>query len=83
MLYIAYGACGVIAVLMLLCIGAVLGWKLRGTYDLHTRRIAEDTRTEAQKQQFREEQEAFESMMSYNVDMAYGLDNSLEKMFKE
>lgn len=83
MLYIAYGALGVIAVLVLLGIGAVLGWTLKSTYDAHTRKVAEDTRTDEQKRQFKEDQEAFEAMMHYNTDIAYGLDNSLEKMFKE
>jgi hypothetical protein len=83
MTYVLYGAAGILAVLLLLAGGVLLGWKLKGVYEQHTRQTAEDTRTEEQKRQVRQEQAAFEAMMHYNIDTAYGQDKTLESLIKE
>ena len=45
---ILYGSIGVIAVLVLLFIGAFLGWKLRVAYDKHNRKVVREGVTEEQ-----------------------------------
>lgn len=74
-----YGCFGVLAVLALLCIGAFLGWKLRIAYDRHNRRVVQEGVTEEQLRQFRMDQEAFDAMMNYSTEVAYGLPTAKPK----
>lgn len=82
MMNIVYGAVGVIAVLLLLCIGAIIGWKARIAFEEHNRKVIRQELTEEERKKFQAEQEAFDAMINYNVDMAYGNPKSLEELAK-
>ena len=73
MTYFVYGCLGVLAVLALLSIGAFLGWRLRVAYDRHNRKVVQEGVTEEQLKRFRMDQEAFDAMMNYSTEVAYGL----------
>lgn len=72
MTHIIYGAVGVIAVLLLLISGAVIGWKARVSYEAHNRKVVEHHRTEEEKALLEAQQKEFDAMMSYSSDIAYG-----------
>lgn len=80
MLYALYGAVGITAVLLLLALGCAIGWKLRKAWEAHTRRAVADEASEEERRAMKAEQQAFESMLNYNMDTAYGLNMSLEEM---
>lgn len=73
MIYLFYGAVGTLAVLGLLACGFLIGWKANTAFVRHSRRRAEEEITEEQKREFAAQQQAFESMLSYNIDTAYGM----------
>jgi hypothetical protein len=81
--YIIYGAVGVIAVLLLFITGTYTGWRLRVAYEKHNRKVVHESLTEEQKQRYRQDQQAFETMLNYNPDMAYGIATSVEDLLKE
>ena len=83
MTYVIYGAAGVLAVLLLLLIGAFVGWKLHIAFEKHNRRVVAEELTEEQKRQFRADQEAFDAMVNYSVEQAYGLPTSLGDLAKK
>jgi len=83
MTYILYGAVGVIAVLLLFMAGAYTGWRLRIAYEKHNRKVVHESMTEEQKQRFQQDQQAFEMMLNYNPDMAYGRVASVSDLLKE
>lgn len=78
-----YGAIGVLAVLMLLSIGAFLGWKVRSAYDRHNRKVVREGVTEEQIRRFHADQEAFTAMMNYSPEIAYDLPVAKEELRKE
>lgn len=79
MIYLVYGAGGILTVLALLAAGAVLGWRANDAFGrYHARRAAEEA-TEEQLRQFAAQQQAFESMLSYNQDTAYGVSTGLSE----
>ena len=80
---IIYGAIGVIAVLALLCIGAILGWRGRTAYDKHNRKVVREGVTEEQIRRFHADQEAFSAMINYSPETAYGLPSAQDKPRKE
>ena len=80
---ILYGSIGVIAVLVLLFIGAFLGWKLRVAYDQHNRNVVREGVTEEQIRRFHADQEAFSAMINYSPETAYGLPSAQDKPRKE
>lgn len=80
MTYVLYGAVGVIVVLLLLCFGFLLGWKARVAWVKHTRRAAADEATEEELRNLKAEQKAFEGMLNYNLETAYGMNVSLEEL---
>lgn len=70
------GFCGALAVLLIFALGVLAGWKLR--IYLHQKfnaRTAEEI-TEAEKKRLEEEQQAFDRMYKYNVNDAYGMNNT-------
>ena len=77
MSYLVYGAGGMLAVLVLLAVGAVLGWRANDAFGKYSARRAAEEATEEQLRQFAAQQQAFESMLSYNQDTAYGLHSGL------
>lgn len=84
MTYVIYGAVGVIAVLLLLICGAFLGWKARIAWEKHNTKVIHEELTEEKRRQFLADQEAFEAMINYSPDTAYGLTpNTLENLAKK
>ncbi len=77
MSYLVYGAGGMLAVLLLLAAGAVLGWRANDAFGRYSARRAAEEATEEQVRQLAAQQQAFESMLSYNQDTAYGLNAGL------
>lgn len=70
------GAAGMLAVLGLLVLGAFLGWKARERFQKKTvQELDEETR-----RRFEAEQQAFEDMLNYNIDTAYGLNCGVENL---
>ena len=83
MVNIVYGAVGVLAVLLLLFSGAIIGWKARIAYERHNQKVIRQELTEEERRKFQADQEAFSAMVNYSVDMAYGKPQSLAELAKE
>ena len=75
-----YGAAGALAVLMLLFLGGFLGWKIHDTVQKYRGICAAEEMTQEQRRQLIAQQRAFEEMLGYNQDMAYGMAACLEMM---
>ena len=71
------GAFGAVLVIAPLCIGAIIGWKAHDKYTASLQPSAPEMRqpTEAELAQFKADQEAFEAMLHYSSERAYGLIN--------
>lgn len=80
MTYVLYGALGVLVVLGLLVAGAAIGWKARGAWQDHAKRVVAEEATEEERRQLIESQRAFEGMLNYNAEQAYGMSKSLEEL---
>lgn len=80
MTYVIYGALGMLAVLGLLAAGAAIGWKARGAWQEHARKAVAKEATEEERKQLAEEQRAFEGMLNYNLEQAYGMNKSLVEL---
>ena len=64
---------------LLLAIGGAGGWFLRMLLERGTRGVRGAETPEAREaQRMQAERQAFETLMGYNVDMAYGLDGREE-----
>lgn len=72
MIYVLYGAGGVLLVLALLGIGVLIGWKGKEAWSKHTREAIVAEASEEERRRLKAEQMAFERMLNYNVDTAYG-----------
>lgn len=70
--YILYGALGVVAVLALLAGGFAAGWRAHTLWRVYTRKEAAREATEEERKSLAAEQRAFETMLNYNLDAAYG-----------
>lgn len=77
MVYLAYGAEGTLAVLGLLALGFFSGWKANNAFVKYSRKRAAAEATEEQRRQLAAQQQAFEEMLNYNQDIAYGMNNNL------
>lgn len=78
--YLIYGALGVLVVLALLALGIFVGWKANTAFRLHSTRVAAEEASEEERRQLVADQRAFESMLNYNQDTAYGLNKGLDEM---
>ena len=90
MLYVTYGALGVLVVLGLLALGLFIGWRGHVLWLEHTTRAVrqelseqEKQAFEAQKQAAEAQRKAFDGLMGYNADVAYGLNIGPEELFHE
>ena len=83
MVNIVYGAVGVLAVLLLLFSGAIIGWKARIAYEKHNQKVIRQELTEEERRKFQADQESVRAMINYSVDMAYGKPQSLAELAKE
>ena len=64
---------------VLLGLGGAAGWLAHGLYVLAKQTKPEPEAPEAREaERLREDRRAFETLMGYNVDMAYGLDREEE-----
>lgn len=78
MLYVLYGAVGVLAALGLLGLGFFAGWKARKLWQEHTRRAAVQEASEEERRRLEAEQRAFEGLMGYSPETAYGIADGKE-----
>ena len=74
-----YGAIGVIVALLLFSAGVLLGWKLNDSYRAHAKQTVAKELTEAERRRAKEDAEAFNTMMNYSSDVAYGIARLGEK----
>lgn len=77
MIYLLYGAAGTLAVLILLAVGACIGWKANEVLEKRGSKRSAVEATEEQRRQLIAQQKAFEDMLSYNQDTAYGVNLTL------
>jgi hypothetical protein len=77
------GAVGVLAVLALLALGAALGWRARSFWMRHIAQAQQQELTEQEKRAFQAQQRAFDELMGYSADIAYGMDKSLDELARE
>ena len=73
------GALGALAVMGVLVLGAIIGWKAHARFAAP--KVAPPTTDERRK--LEEENKAFQQLMQYNADVAYGLHSVEEAMQKE
>lgn len=83
MLYVAYGALGVLFALGLLSLGFFIGWKGHVLWLKHTHRAVRQELSEQEKQAFEAQRKAFDGLMGYNAEVAYGLSVSPEELMQE
>ncbi len=80
MIFVLYGALGTLGVLALVGLGFLAGWKARGEWVKHTRKALAEELTEEERMDVLAQQKAFEGMLNYNMDTAYGMHVSLEEL---
>ena len=80
MQYLIFGALGTLAVLALLALGVFIGWKANNSFRTHSTRVAAEEASEEERRQLLAEQKAFESMLNYNPETAYGMNKGLDEM---
>ncbi len=68
-----YGALGVISVLLIFAVGVVIGWKACKADEARRSHRIEVELGERERLQLKQEQEAFNTMLGYNIEMAYGI----------
>jgi hypothetical protein len=83
MIYAIYGAAGMLAVLALLGLGVVLGWRGRGHWQERARQAMDKEADERERQEAAEAQRAFDGLLHYNMATAYGLDDPLHDLQEE
>ena len=71
------GAAGTLAVLGLVSLGALCGWKAKERFQ---KKAVQEVREE-ERRRVEEEQRAFGEMLNYNIDTAYGMTSGVEKLF--
>ena len=79
MIHLMYGAVGAFAVLVLLALGFLAGWQVNKILAAQKRPAAEEV-TEEQRRHLIAQQQAFEEMLHYNQDTAYGANQMLSGM---
>ena len=71
------GALGALLVLGLLTLGFFMGWRGRQARENGPEQGDGEGCTEQERMELREQQRAFEGMLNYNADVAYGLTGGL------
>ncbi len=71
------GAAGTLAVLGLVSLGAFCGWKAKERFQ---QKAVQEVREE-ERRRVEEDQRAFNDMLNYNIDTAYGMTGSVENLF--
>ena len=80
MMYVLYGAAGMLLVLALVAGGFAAGWQARKAWQAHTRKAADHEATEEERRAILAQQKAFESMLNYNAETAYGMAGGMEEL---
>lgn len=75
-----FGAVGALAVIALVALGAFIGWKANNAFRAHSTRVAAEEASEEERLRMVADQRAFETMLNYNQDTAYGLSKGLDEM---
>ena len=78
MIYLMYGAGGMLVILTVFFFGGFLGWKAcEGVGKYNRKRTAQEA-TQEQRRELAAQQQAFEEMLRYNQDTAYGIGAGVE-----
>lgn len=83
MLNILFGALGVLLVLGLLALGFFMGWRARIMWLSHTTRAVKQEISEKERLAFEAQQKAFDDLLSYNTETAYGMNVDLNAVYGE
>lgn len=73
MVYIIYGAVGVLLAVAVCAVCVYLGWRAHAKFVERTRVAEAKELGEQERARLIEQQQAFRSMMDYSSDVAYGL----------
>lgn len=74
MTYFIYGVLGMLFTVGLFAGGVFLGWHLRIRYTDRTQAVVREELTEQEKRRRKEDAQAFDTLVNYSPEMAYGLD---------
>lgn len=83
MVNILLGALGVLIVLGLLALGFFMGWRGHILWRTHTGNAVKEEISEKERLAFEAQQKAFDDLMSYNTETAYGMNASLNDVYGE
>lgn len=83
MLNVLYGALGVLLVLGLLVLGFFMGWRARILWLTHTSRAVNREINEKERLAFEAQQRAFDDLLSYNTETAYGMNANINDIYGE
>ena len=83
MIYVVYGALGVLFALGLLALGFFIGWRSHVLWLKHTNRAVRQELSEQEKQAFEAQRKAFDGLMGYSADVAYGMAVTPEELMQE
>lgn len=78
--YVLYGAFGALAVLILLAAGAAMGWAANSAVRKHSAKAAAEEASEEERRALIAQQRAFEDMLNYNPERAYGMTTGLDDL---
>ena len=83
MVNIILGAVGALAVMLLIALGVFIGWNANNAFRSHSNKVAAEEASEEERRQLLADQRAFEAMLNYNQDTAYGMHKGLDEMAGE
>ena len=78
-----WGVLGMLATLLLLVGGFGIGWNCNNLYRKKTAAAVKQELSETEKRRIAEEAAAFDTLMNYSADMAYGLVKNEEPVVQE
>lgn len=79
MIYFVYGVLGMLFTIGLFMGGVCLGWHLRIRFVHKTNAAVKTELSEKEKREAREAAKAFDTLVNYNPDVAYGLIKSRDE----
>lgn len=75
-----FGAVGALFVMAMVAVGIYIGWKANDAFRKHSTRVAAQEASEEERRQLIAEQKAFDNMLNYNQDTAYGLNVGVSEL---
>ena len=78
MIYLMYGAGGMLVILTVFFFSGFLGWKACEGVGKYSRKRTAQEVTQEQRRELAAQQQAFEEMLRYNQDTAYGIGAGVE-----